>query len=140
MPGLIPHILAGSIMFLIGIYYFRNYFYNVSKNKIKNLNGKNVKNSKSNEIFLLGIICLSFSLLPDSPLGLYYIFGISSIEILIPYHNLFNKIILPIMIIPIFIIVCISDLKRKPIWIIGIMCILIHLIMDVFIDETSLLF
>jgi len=65
MPGAIPHLIAGSAMFIIGRYYFKNYFDGDDKTK---------------ERFLLLFVCLSFTFIPDFFLILYYTIKIYSFE------------------------------------------------------------
>ena len=71
MPGVLLHVMAGSTMFIIGRYYFKSYF-----------DGDN----KTRERLLLAVVCLSFSLLPDFFLGIYYMTHILPYEILLSYH------------------------------------------------------
>ena len=55
MPGFLPHLIAGSALFVVGRFCFKKYF----DNKLK-------------EQIILLVVCLSFSLIPDFFLGLYY--------------------------------------------------------------------
>ena len=123
MPGIIPHLLAGTGMFLVGEFYFH---YN-SKDH----------HPLSDHVLLLGIT-LFFSLFPDAPLGLYYLFNIYSLEILVEYHILLHTIITPFSIVGLLVIKYIINTKREPIWIMGIICILIHIMMDTYIHEGGL--
>ena len=123
MPGIIPHLIAGTSMFLIGEYYFRH--------KLKD------SVSISNHLLLL-CVCLFFSLFPDFPLGIYYIFHIYSWELLLNYHVLLHTIITPISLAVLLILKFIIKTKREPIWIMGIICILIHITMDAYIHEGGI--
>ena len=123
MPGLLPHLIAGCAMFIIGRYYYRSYF--DSDNKIKKL-------------LLLAVVCLSFSFIPDFFLIIYYTTHILSKATLIPYHNFTHVILIPIAIVGLLIIYLVNP-KRKPIWIMGLWSIILHLTMDSFIRTYSFL-
>ena len=123
MPGFFSHLIAGYAMFIISKYYFKNYFDN-----------------KNKEQLLLGVVCLSFSLIPDFPLGFYYMFHISSFDILLHYHTFLHIIISPIAIVILLILKYWVNTKREPIWVIGLGCIVLHIAMDIFIPETGVLF
>ena len=120
MPGAIPHLIAGSIMFIIGRYYFKSYF--DKKDKI-----------------LLAIVCLIFSCLPDSFLAIYYTTHILSFEELLQYHILAHIIFTPLAVVGLLILRYMMDVKRKPVWIMGLWCILLHIVMDMFIPEGGVL-
>ncbi len=121
MSGLIPHLIAGSALYLVGIYYYKTFF---KENNIKKLQ--------------LALICLTFSLIPDVFLGIFYTTNLSSFQTLLPYHVFAHLIITPIA-IGIFIVLLFRvDKKRKPIWIIGIWALLLHIIMDLLIEEKNL--
>lgn len=123
MPGIIPHLLAGTGIFLVGEFYFHY--------KSKD------HHPLSDHVLLLGIT-LFFSLFPDFPLGLYYMFNIHPLEILMEYHTLLHTIITPLSIVGLLVIKYIINAKREPIWIMGIICILIHIMMDTYIHEGGL--
>ena len=124
MPGAIPHLIAGSAMFIIGRYYYRSYF-----------DGDN----KFKEKILLAIICLSFSILPDFFLLIYYTTHILPFCTFLPFHDFLHIIFSPLAILILLILKFKANTKREPIWIIGIWCIIIHLIMDLFILEHGAL-
>ena len=128
MPGIIPHLISGSVMFLIGRYSFKSYF--DAKNKY----------NKKKDTLILSAVCISFSILPDFSLGLYYLFGILSFEILLYYHDLVHLMITPIAIAALIILQYLCNLERKPIWIMGFLCIIVHILMDLFIRDTGVLF
>ena len=83
MPGAIPHIIAGFALFIIGRYYYENFF---------NENDKTIKLS------LLLFTSLLFSFITDFLLILYYlnftnVFSWSSKSDVFPYHNLLHIIL-----------------------------------------------
>jgi len=120
MPGLIPHLIAGAALYFIGVFYFRSYF------------------KENNNKLLLAIICLTFSVIPDLFLGLYYTTNILSFETLLPYHVFTHLILTPTVIIVFTLLLLKIDTKRKPIWIMGICALLLHIVMDLLIQETNL--
>ena len=123
MPGIIPHLTAGVGLYIIGEAYYRY----ASKKKINNID----------HALLLGV-CLIFSLIPDFPLGLYYIFNILSPDILIKYHHFSHNIFTPISLIILIALIFLIKYKRTPIWILGMICIIVHILMDVYIHEGGL--
>jgi uncharacterized membrane-anchored protein len=123
MPGIIPHLIAGSAMAIIGRYYFKSYF-----------DGK----EKTKEKLLLAAVCLSFSILPDFLLVTYYSTKISAFEFFLPFHNIVHIIIGPIAIVFLIVLKYGIETKRKPIWAMGLWSILLHLVMDLFILESSI--
>lgn len=123
MPGIIPHLLAGSSMFLVGEFYFHY------KSKITH--------PPIDHMLLLGVT-LFFSLFPDFPLGIYYMFNLYSPEILMDYHITLHTIITPLSIAGLLVIKYVVNTKKEPIWIMGIICILIHITMDTYIHEGGL--
>ena len=122
MPGAIPHLIAGAAMYIVGWYYFRSYF----------------DNEKAREKLFLLVVCLVFSFIPDFFLGTYHVFPIFSIEILRQYHILLHLIISPISIAILLILKFKIDIKRGPIWITGLWCIILHIIMDFIIKEGGI--
>ena len=120
MPGFFPHLIAGCVMFIIGRYYYKSYF-----------------DGKTKEQLLLAVVCLSFSSIPDFPLGLYYMFHILSFEVLVQYHSFLHIIISPIAIAILLILKYRVDTKRESIWFMGLWCIVLHIVMDLFIQETG---
>ena len=117
MPGLLPHLIAGCTIFIIGKYYYRKYFY--GDNKIKKL-------------LFLAVVCLSFSFFPDFFLIIYYTTYILPKCQLIIYHNFIHIVFIPIAIVGLLVLYILNP-KSKPIWIMGFWSIIFHLLMDYFI-------
>lgn len=124
MPGLFPHLLVGSVLYLIGRYGFKKIF-----------DGEQKKNHR----ILLLFVCLLMSIIPDAFLGLYYATNLLSFETLLPYHITTHLILTPIFVI-FFLLLLIFDSKRRPIWFFGICAIILHIILDQFITEIGVLF
>jgi hypothetical protein len=124
MPGAIPHLIAGSAMFFIGRYYFKSYF--DGDNKLK-------------EKILLAFICLLFSILPDFILVIYYTTHVLPFCTFLPFHDLVHIIFSPIAIIILLILKFKVNTKREPIWIMGLWCIILHIVMDLFLSEHGVL-
>jgi hypothetical protein len=123
MPGLIPHLLAGTALYLIGRYSFRTYFKNDQKHKKE---------------LLLAFVCLTFSLVPDFFLGIYYLTHLETASVLMPYQIFTHHILTPVAIGVLFLFF-LFDTKRRPIWIMGASALVLHIIMDVLIIETNYL-
>ena len=123
MPGVIVHLIAGSSMFLIGWLYYSKYF---------------ETDQKSKELLILAFVCLVFSILPDFVLAIYYTTYFVSFETALFYHDLVSIILLPIAIISLFTLKYLLNFNRKHILIIGIWCILLHIGMDLFIEESGI--
>ena len=123
MPGALVHLTTGFIMFFIGKYYFRNYFQGEKKTKEK---------------ILLLLTCIFFSSIADIVLIIYYTTYILPYCTLLPYHNLIHLFLFPITITTLFIITYIVETKRKPIWIMGMWCLLLHLLMDLIIPDSTI--
>jgi len=122
MPGVIVHLIAGSAMFFIGRYYFKNYFDGGHKKK---------------ERLLLAAVCLSFSLIPDLFLGIYYTTHILSFDFLVPYHTFTHFIFSPIAIAVLLILKYLVNINREPVWVMGLWCVVLHIVMDLFIPEIG---
>jgi uncharacterized membrane-anchored protein len=123
MPGFLPHLIAGFAMFFIGRYYYNDYF--VGKNKLK-------------ENFLLLFICLFFSFIVDIFLIVYYLTKVFPLKTFLPYHNLAAIIAGPIVIFLLFFLMFKDNIKYKPILIIGLWSIILHLVMDFFLPHAGL--
>ena len=121
-PGAIPHLVAGFVMFFVGLIYHRKYF----------------KNEKSIEKLLLLIICLLFSCIPEVIGGLYHVFHILPFETIEPYHLFGHLIFTPLSIVVLLLLKFKIDVKRKPIWLMGFSCIILHIIMDLIIHEGGM--
>ena len=125
MAGLIPHLIAGCALYLIGRYYFKTYFESDNKTKKQ---------------LLLAIVCIAFSLIPDIFLGTYYTTHILSFDTLMPYQIFAHFILIPIAIALLALLIFRLNTKRKPIWIMGIAALALHFIMDLFLEEAGLFF
>jgi len=123
IPGAIPHITAGFIMFFIGRYYFKSYFN---------------KGNKFKKQFFLAVSCLFFSCITDFILIIYYATYILPFETALIYHDFVQLIFFFLAIIGLFIFNFLIDIESKPIWIMGMLCILLHITMDLFIPETGI--
>jgi len=123
MPGVIPHLITGSVLYLIGRYSFRTYFKD---------------NQKLKKDILLAVVCLLFSILPDFFLGIYYFTHLEPKSVLMPYQAFTHLILTPIA-IGVLIPIILFDKKRRPIWIMGAIALILHIIMDLFIVETNFL-
>jgi len=122
MPGFIPHFIAGNAMFLIGSYYIQNY---------TDLDLTRQKQA------ILYFVCITASIIPDFPLALYYALHIGSFEMLARPHVMLHYIISPLSVILFIGLSMIYPVKNKPIWVIGILCIILHIFMDACISETG---
>ena len=122
MPGVFVHLMTGSAMFFIGRYYFKNYFDDEHKKK---------------ERLLLGAVCLSFSLIPDFFLGIYYTTHILPFDFLVEYHIFSHLIFSPIAIAILLILKYLVNTNREPVWIMGLWCVVLHIVMDLFIPEIG---
>ena len=120
MPGFLPHFIAGCSLFIIGRFYYRNYF-----------DGK----EKFKERLLLLFVCISFSFIADFFLIIYYTTKILPFNTFLPYHDLVHLLIAPIAIILLLLIKFVIKLKREPIWTMGLIAIILHITMDYFIPD-----
>jgi hypothetical protein len=123
MPGAIPHLIVAITMIVIGRYYFKNYFN---------------KSEKIKKLLILAIVCLIFGFIPDFFLIIYYTTHVFSFCEILPFHNFILTISGPVAIIGLLILIFKVDIKTKPIWIMGMWCILLHVILDLFIPDTSI--
>ncbi len=122
MPGIIPHLVAGSFIYLLSEAYLKS---------------KQTQYLIVDHLILL-VMALFFSLFPDFPLGLYYVFNLAPKEFLLQCHVLLHAIITPIALAIFVIVAFFVNSKRKSIWLVGIVCILIHIVMDAFIHEGGI--
>jgi len=121
MSGFFVHLAIGVSLFFIGKYFFKKYFDGNFKGEI-----------------LLFISCVSFSLLPDVFLGVYYTTYILPFNTVLPYHNLFHIILFIIAVVGLIILNLKPKTTRHPIWIMGFLAIILHFIMDLFVPETGI--
>ena len=82
-------------------------------------------------------ICLSFSLIPDFFLGIYYSTHILPFDFLVPLHIFTHLIFSPIAIAILLILKYLVDINREPVWIMGLWCVILHIVMDLFIQEIG---
>ena len=122
MPGILSHLIAGCTMFFIGRYYYHSYFEGDTKTK---------------ELLILAVVCISFSFIPDIFLGIHYTTHIFSRCTMMPYHKFIHVALIPIVIVALLIIYLINP-KRKPILAMGLWAIILHIVMDSFIYTKSL--
>jgi hypothetical protein len=122
MPGVLPHLLTGVMLYFTGRIIFKDYF-----------------EKKPGERVILGVVCLSFSFLPDIFLGAFYTTHILSFEILAIYHNLMHYVFIPIAFILLVLLIFWKGVSRKPIWIIGLFALGIHIVMDLLFQEFGVL-
>ena len=125
MPGAIPHLIAGSMMFLVGYYVFHDYF------KL---------GEKRNKQFTLFAACIGFTVSPDVIMIFYHLTHISTHCYFEPYHILLHIIVgvLAIILFP-FVYVFVTSEKR-PYLLTGLSCVFVHMLMDIFIEETTIFF
>ena len=123
IPGALVHLVAGSAMFIIGRYYFKNYFNEGNKFKKQ---------------FLLAFVCLFFSCIPDFFLIIYYTTYILPFCTILEYHDFVPLLLVPMAIVVLLTLKFLVDIETKPIWIMGMWCILLHITMDLFISDTSI--
>jgi hypothetical protein len=123
MPGAIIHLITGSVLYLIGRVSFRNYF---------------KENQKLKKNLLLATVCITFSLLPDFFLGLYYLTHLEPASVLMTYQEFTHLQLTPIA-IGVLIPIALLDAKRRPLWIMGITALILHITMDLYIVETNFL-
>lgn len=124
MPGVIPHLIAGTVLFVIGRFSFRSYFTGDQKHKRE---------------LLLAFVCLLCSILPDFFLGIFYLTHLEPFNVLLS-HQVFTHVILtPIAVSALFLLAFLFDTKRRPLWIMGASAFVLHIIIDFLFIETSYL-
>ncbi|UCG70124.1 MAG: hypothetical protein JSV09_03670 [Thermoplasmata archaeon] len=123
MPGAIPHFVAGCVMFILGKYYFKSYF--EGEDKVR-------------ETYLLLLVCITFSFVPDFLLIIYYAKGIFPSHRIFFFHTFVHFIMVPIAIIYLIALKDRIDKKRVPIWIMGMLCIILHVILDLLIPDYGI--
>ena len=123
MPGLITHLIGAGAMFAVGWYYFREYF-NDSK--------------KTKKLVILGIVCVIFTFIPDFFLILYYTTYVLPFCTLLQYHDFLYLISGPIAIVGILFLKFGPNIRYKPIWFMGLWCIILHVLMDYFLPDHGI--
>jgi membrane-bound metal-dependent hydrolase YbcI (DUF457 family) len=123
MPGAVIHLATGSILYVIGRISFRTFFKGDQKLKKE---------------LLLVAVCLLFSILPDFFLGIYYLTHLEPESVLMRYQEFSHLILTPVA-IGVLIPIILLDKKRRPIWLMGAIALILHIIMDLYIGETNFL-
>jgi Na+/melibiose symporter-like transporter len=123
MAGLIPHLIAGGVLYLVGRYYYQEYF-----------QGEHARWRK----LMLAFLCVFLSVIPDVFIGTYYTTHILSFDRLMPYQRFAHYVLLPIGIIGFALLAFLLDTKRKPLWTMAFCALLLHLLMDLLLDEAGL--
>jgi uncharacterized membrane protein len=122
MPGFLPHFIVGNILFFFGWQYIKTFL---------------KKDFTRREYLLLYVVCIFGSIIPDFPLGLYYLFNISTFDSLLRYHIFLHLIISPLAVGFFIILNVIGNVRKKPIWIFGVLSVIIHVLMDATIEEMG---
>lgn len=122
MPGVSLHFIAGCILSVIGRYYYRTYF--EGEQKIQRM------------VFLV-FICVVLSIIPDVFLGTYYSAHILSFDTLLPYQVFMHYVFIPLGILFLGLLAFRFDIVRKPLWSMGVCALLLHFLMDLFLQEAG---
>jgi hypothetical protein len=125
MPGAIPHLIAICALYLIGRHHYKDYFQGDNKNKEK---------------YLLFLVCFIFTFLPDIVLIIYYVLGVDPPDPIFTIHNFVHFILAFMAFVILLDFRNRENIDRKPIWIMGLWSIIVHVIMDVFIPEYGIWF
>jgi hypothetical protein len=120
MPGAIPHLITGLTIFFVTLIFYKNYL---------------KKQLTERGFFSLFIICLFFSIFPDIFLIIFYSTNMYNKCIFEPYHIIFHLLLIPFSLIAYLLIKFKLKIKNEEIYIIAIICILVHLILDIFAPE-----
>ena len=123
MPGAFTHLAAAGAMFAVGWYYFKEYFQASDKTK---------------KLAYLGIVCVIFTFIPDIFLVIYYTTHVLSFSTLLPYHDALYIIVGPIAVAGIIFLKFGPNIKYKPIFIMGMWCMILHVIMDYFLPDHGI--
>ena len=124
MPGVFAHLIAGNAMFLIGTVI---------------LQFSSIPSSTKNILLLYGV-CIFSSIIPDFFLSMYFVFHVDSYQNLLVFHNELHHIVSPLATVIFVILSGLNVIKKKAIWIMGPFCIILHVIMDAVINESSVYF
>jgi len=125
LPGALPHLFAGSLMYFIGRYYYRSFFEG---------------DEKSKERIRLFASCLFFSVIPDFVLVFYYTTYFYSFDLMWPLHSLVHILLLFFALLLLFILTFKNNIKKKPFLTMGMCCIILHVTMDFFIPDSGIWF
>jgi hypothetical protein len=69
---------------------------------------------------------------------IYYITEVLPFCTLLPYHEFVQILAVPIAVTALIFLKFAPDFKHKPLWIIGMWCILLHVTMDILIPDTGM--
>jgi len=122
MPGILLHLLAGSVMSVIGRYRYPAFFKGEQKTEERAM--------------LIGA-CLIFSVIPDAFLGLFYLYNLP-FDTMLSYHILLHAVFVPISLFFLIILKLYVDVKYEPIIVMSFWCVILHIIMDGLIMETGI--
>jgi len=122
MAGLLIHLIAGGAVAIAGRYYYNDYF----------------KGDKYRERLYLAIVCILFSVLPDAFLGVYYLFPGITVEMM-NLHVFLHMVIFPASIIGLYLLKVKYDVKYEPIIVMGLWCIVLHMVLDFTFIESGIL-
>ena len=129
MPGVIPHLIAAGAMFAIGRFAFKDYF----------------DNNRREQLYL-AIGCVFFTGIQDFFAIIFHLSNFFADAVGI---NRFLEIGLWMLLNEItryafvffavigLIVLIFTKTKRKPIWVIGMLCIILHFLMDTLIQEST---
>jgi len=123
MPGALIHLATGAALYLIGYVIFTSY--TTGEHRLKHN-------------LLLLLACIIFSMAPDFFLGIYYLTHLEPAVVLMPLQVLTHHVITPVV-IGILFLVSFVDQKRRPLWLMGATALIVHILMDLFINETNFL-
>ncbi len=119
MAGVLYHLLAGSALALIGRYYYNTTF--DGEHRLKE------------RLYLIGT-CLFLSVFPDMFIGLKIFFGTETMQ----FHLLLHVIALPISVFFLLMLHFYIDIKDEPIMVMGFISIVLHIILDYFVEEIGM--
>jgi hypothetical protein len=125
MPGILPHLAAVFILTYIGLRRYPDYFQGEEET------------CERYQLFFVVLIC---SFIPDSILAFHYLTGISSFDVLARFHSILHFLLMWASIILLLLLRYRIEPKRKPLWVMGSWAILLHVIMDIFIPDSGILF
>ena len=117
MGGLITHLVAGLIISMIALLYYRK--------KIKSLGG----------ISFLVLVALWFSIVPDAFTALYIVLGIPFGEI---YHILWllsHPVFFGVSLAALFFLKRYVDVPNEMLWVVAFSAVALHFVIDLTVNE-----